>query len=45
MWEKQLFEINGNEKAAERIEKIITEIRKRKDLDEKRKDALTVQGM
>lgn len=46
LWEKQLFEMNGNIVAADRIEKIIKEIRKRKSLDdERRKDAVTVQGM
>lgn len=38
--------MNGNIVAADRIEKIIKEIRKRKSLDDERhKDAITVQGM
>lgn len=45
LWEKQVFELNGNITAAEKIEKIISEIRKRKDLDERRKDEVTVQGV
>jgi len=45
MYEKQLFEMDGNVKAADRIEKIIKKIRDREVIDEKRKDEVAVQSV
>jgi hypothetical protein len=38
LYEKQLFELQGNEMAADRIEKIIQIIRERNELNAKSKD-------